>query len=78
MSVRFTNENIYVQFIDDGAGTTLAAAATTSKGTPGRDQLAANVASARVMLCATVKAVTVFRSIIRPWTISSNPRTKSR
>jgi len=26
MSVRFTNENIYVQFIDDAAGRTLAAA----------------------------------------------------
>jgi large subunit ribosomal protein L18 len=49
MSVRFTNENIYVQFIDDSAGTTLAAATTTSKGTPGRDQLAANVASAKII-----------------------------
>ena len=32
MSVRFTNENIHVQFIDDVAGKTLAAASTVSKG----------------------------------------------
>ncbi len=31
MSVTFSNQNIYVQFIDDAAGKTLAAAATTSK-----------------------------------------------
>ncbi len=49
MSVRFTNENIYVQFIDDNAGTTLAAASTASKGAPDRDKLAANVASAKVI-----------------------------
>ena len=49
MSVRFTNENIYVQFIDDSAGTTLAAAATTAKGTPDRDKLSANVAGAKVI-----------------------------
>ncbi len=49
MSVRFTNENIYVQFIDDNAGTTLAAASTTSKSAPDRDKLAANVASAKVI-----------------------------
>jgi len=49
MSVRFTNENIYVQFVDDHAGTTLAAASTTSKSAPDRDQLAANVASAKVI-----------------------------
>jgi large subunit ribosomal protein L18 len=49
MSVRFTNENIYVQFIDDNVGTTLAAASTTSKSAPDRDKLAANVASAKVI-----------------------------
>jgi len=49
MSVRFTNENIYVQLIDDHAGTTLAAAATTSKSAPDRDKLAANVASAKII-----------------------------
>ena len=49
MSVRFTNENIYVQFIDDNAGATLAAASTTGKSAPDRDKLAANVASAKVI-----------------------------
>ena len=46
MSVCFTNENIHVQFIDDEAGTTLAAVSTTGKSVPDRDKLAANVASA--------------------------------
>jgi large subunit ribosomal protein L18 len=49
MSVRFTNENIHVQFIDDDARVTLAAASTVSKAAPDRDKLAANVASARVI-----------------------------
>jgi len=37
-----------------------------------------SVAMARVMECATVKDVMVFRSIIRPRTISNNPNTNSR
>ena len=49
MSVCFTSENIHVQFIDDKAGVTLAATSTKSKATPDRDQLAANVASAKVI-----------------------------
>jgi large subunit ribosomal protein L18 len=49
MSVCFTNENIHVQFIDDDAGVTLAAASTTGKAVPDRDKLAANVASAKVI-----------------------------
>lgn len=49
MSVCFTNENIHVQFIDDDAGKTLAAVSTTSKSTPDRDKLAANVAGARTV-----------------------------
>ena len=49
MSVCFTNENIHVQFIDDQAGLTLAAASTTGKTVPDRDKLAANVASAKVI-----------------------------
>ena len=49
MSVCFTNQNIHVQFIDDAAGVTLAAASTTGKATPGRDKLAANVAGATVI-----------------------------
>ena len=49
MSVCFTNKNIHVQFIDDAAGVTLAAASTTSKATPDRDKLAANAASAKTI-----------------------------
>ena len=49
MSVCFTNKNIHIQFIDDAAGVTLAAASTTSKATPDRDKLAANAASAKTL-----------------------------
>ena len=49
MSVRFTEKNIHVQFIDDQAGQTLAASSTLSKSVPGREALAANVRSAQVM-----------------------------
>jgi len=49
MSVRFSNKNIHVQFIDDSAGKTLAAASTTSKATPDREKLAANAASAKTI-----------------------------
>ena len=49
MSVCFTNQNIHVQFIDDVAGITLAAASTTSKATPDREKLAANSASAKTI-----------------------------
>jgi large subunit ribosomal protein L18 len=49
MSVRFTNENIHVQFIDDVARVTLAAASTLSKAAPDRDKLSANVNSAKVI-----------------------------
>ena len=47
MSVRFTNENIYVQFIDDSAGVTLASASTMHKAITDRDKLSANVAGAK-------------------------------
>ena len=47
MSVCFTNEHIYVQFIDDQLGVTLASASTRDKATPDRDQLGANVESAK-------------------------------
>lgn len=47
MSVRFTNQHIYVQFIDDTAGATLAATSTRSKALPERGQVAANVAGAK-------------------------------
>ncbi len=45
MSVRFTNENIHVQFVDDVAGKTLAAASTVGKGET--KDLAANMAGAK-------------------------------
>jgi large subunit ribosomal protein L18 len=45
MSVRFTNENIHVQFIDDVTGKTLAAVSTVSKGEA--KDLSANVAGAK-------------------------------
>ncbi len=47
MAVKFSNEHIYVQFIDDTKGVTLASASTRHQSTPGREQLAANVESAR-------------------------------
>lgn len=49
MAVCFTNKNIHVQFIDDTAGVTLAAASTSSKATPSRETLAANAASAKTI-----------------------------
>jgi large subunit ribosomal protein L18 len=49
MSVCFTNKNIHVQFVDDVAGATLAAASTTCKATPNREKLAANAASAKTV-----------------------------
>ena len=47
MSVCFSNEHIYVQFIDDAKGCTLASTSTRHKSVPGRDQIAANVAGAK-------------------------------
>ena len=47
MSVRFTGENIYVQFIDDSARVTLASASTVAKSVPDREKLSANVVSAK-------------------------------
>src|SRR5713226_1990994 len=49
MSVCFTNKNIHVQFIDDAAGVTLAAASTVSKAAPESKKLAANTTSAKTL-----------------------------
>jgi len=49
MNVAFTNQHIYVQFIDDATGVTLASASTRSKATPDRENLAANVAGAKIV-----------------------------
>ena len=56
MSVRFTNENIHVQFIDDVAGKTMAATLTVSKRTADRAKLAANVTSAKTVGALAAKA----------------------
>ncbi len=56
MSVCFTNENIYVQFIDDITRVTVAAASTMAKVTPNREKLAANVASAKAIGALAAKA----------------------
>lgn len=45
MAVRFSNQNIYVQFIDDLKGVTIASAMSGSKALKG-EKLKANVASA--------------------------------
>jgi large subunit ribosomal protein L18 len=47
MAVCFTGENIHVQFIDDEAGVTIAAASTVSKSVP--KDLTANVKSAKTI-----------------------------
>jgi large subunit ribosomal protein L18 len=47
MSVRFTGQNIYVQFVDDEARRTLATASTRTKGLADRDKLGANAASGK-------------------------------
>jgi large subunit ribosomal protein L18 len=56
MAVFFSNENIHVQFIDDTAGRTLAAASTLSKATPNREKLGANAASAKTIGTLAAKA----------------------
>ncbi len=49
MAVKFTNENIYVQFVDDVQGRTLASTSTRSKAVADRDKLSANKASAKLI-----------------------------
>ena len=49
MSVRFTGEHIYVQFIDDGKGVTIASASTRAKAQADRESLGANVKSAVIV-----------------------------
>src|SRR5512136_2225175 len=49
MSVCFSNKNIHVQFVDDVAGVTLAAATTTGKAAAGQGKLRANAAGAKAL-----------------------------
>lgn len=55
MSVKFTGQHIYVQFIDDRAGRTLAAVSTRSKAAPAGVK-GANVASAILVGKAAAEA----------------------
>ena len=56
MAVKFSNEHIYVQFINDLQGVTLASTSTRSKTIENRDKLAANKASAKVLGKAAAEA----------------------
>jgi len=56
MSVRFTGHHIYVQFIDDSAGKTLASASTRAKALVDREKMRANVASAKILGVAAAQA----------------------
>lgn len=56
MTVRFTGIHIYVQFIDDGKGITLASASTRTKTQEGRETLGANVKSAVIIGKAAAEA----------------------
>lgn len=47
MSVKFTGQHIYVQFVDDAAGVTLAATSTRSKDVRGQVPAKANVDTAK-------------------------------
>jgi len=56
MSVRFTERNIYVQFIDDEKGQTLASASTRHKVQADREKLAANKLAAEQIGKAAAEA----------------------
>jgi large subunit ribosomal protein L18 len=56
MAVCFTGQHIYVQFIDDQAGLTLAAASTRGKGAAADAKLAANVKSAKTIGSTAARA----------------------
>jgi large subunit ribosomal protein L18 len=49
MSVRFTEKNVYVQFIDDSAGLTMAAVSSLTYRAKTKGSLGANVKSAEVL-----------------------------
>lgn len=49
MSVKFSGQHIYVQFVDDSRGHTLAAVSTRQKGVPSGKRSTANVANATAL-----------------------------
>jgi large subunit ribosomal protein L18 len=49
MSVCFTGEHVYVQFVDDDAGVTLAATSTRAKDQPEAQAATANVKGAQII-----------------------------
>lgn len=49
MSVTFTGQHIYVQFVDDAQGATVAAASTMAKDLRSQGTMKANVASAKTL-----------------------------
>jgi large subunit ribosomal protein L18 len=66
MSVRFTNEHIYVQFVDDSAGVTLASTSTRAKSVPDRQALSANIPSAKrlgMIAAETAKGVGITKVV---------------
>ena len=56
MSVRFTGQHVYVQFVDDETGVTLASASSRAKALPERGQLKANVDGAKKVGAAAAAA----------------------
>jgi large subunit ribosomal protein L18 len=56
MAVCFTGQHIYVQFIDDQAGLTLATTSTRAKGAASDTKLAANVKSAKTIGSTAARA----------------------
>ena len=56
MSVRFTGQHVYVQFVDDETGVTLASASTRAKALPERTGLRANVDGAKKIGAAAAAA----------------------
>jgi large subunit ribosomal protein L18 len=56
MSVRFTGQHVYVQFVDDDAGVTLASASSRAKGLADRAGLKANVDGAKKVGTAAAAA----------------------
>ena len=66
MSTTFTGQHIYVQFVDDAARVTLAAASTRGMTSPEGKKLAANVVGAKVIgkLAAEAAASKGIKSVV--------------